>query len=941
MYNGYYNTVFYGNSSANATGNQLIGCNLEDCYYFGSYNIYQSGLQITGNTIERPTRSTLNTFYGIYVSTGCIGSLVNNNRIRNPFFTDPTNTNSAYCIYLSNSSTSGNEHVVENNLISDIVSNGTIYGIYTSNSNYLKLYHNTISLDDQTASVTSTSSYGIYNAGNTGVDIRDNNISITRANAGTKYGLFLSGSGKVCNYNNLYVNTLSGNNYVGYNGSGYTTLAAWISANGSNYYDTASVAVPPIFANPGNGDYTPTNASLENKGTYVGVLTDIVGTARSTSMPDIGCYEFTVPSCTGSPTAGTASGPSTICPGQNFMLNLTGYSIGVGISLQWQYYDPVLSTWTNVSTGGTNPSYTTNITSPTDFRCQITCANGGASDISNTVSVGVNNWWQCYCTPGGTNSNYYIDNFSTAGGVQNITNMSTGFSTGGYGDYTSVDTLIISAGNTFIINANYGSGSNFFGTKVWIDFDGDGNFTTPGDQVYVSSNYANSLTTSISIPSSATPITTRMRIGISNTPASGPADPCTPVSGEFEDYEITILPPPSCLFPIGITATNITSTTADISWNPVTGAVGYEYILDQNSGNPTGSGIATTATTYNASSLSFPGTYYFHVRTSCGSGNFSTWSTIVFNTVLPNDYCSGAIAVPYTGTITGDNTMATDDILPSVSCGSSNNGIYKGLWYKVTPSSSGTMTISLCTGTSWDTYLRVYEGTCGNLNICDGYNDDYCNSQSQLDVTAVANTTYYILVTGYGSNAYGSFTLTISGVPLAIKLADISATNVGSKNRVDWVSASEDKGDYYVVQRSADGRNYQDLSIVKGNAKASTYSYWDEAPYGGINYYRLKIMDIAGNASYSKVVTAIMKGDRAFTIDAYPNPVSDLLTVKLYGNAGSNAMVTITDVTGKVVKVVTIGNNTATISMSELAAGMYLVKYTDNIHSQILKVNKK
>jgi hypothetical protein len=142
------------------------------------------------------------------------------------------------------------------------------------------------------------------------------------------------------------------------------------------------------------------------------------------------------------------------------------------------------------------------------------------------------------------------------------------------------------------------------------------------------------------------------------------------------------------------------------------------------------------------------------------------------------------------------------------------------------------------------------------------------------------------------------------------------------------------------LERSADGRNFTYLATIKAKGEASNYSYVDISPVTGVNYYRLKMIDAAGAVATSKVVTATVK-QGAFTVEAYPNPVSEQLTVQVYGGSDQNATVSITDVTGKVMKVVSVVNGKAEVNMNGLASGVYLVKYTDNNHSQTIKVNKQ
>ncbi len=97
----------------------------------------------------------------------------------------------------------------------------------------------------------------------------------------------------------------------------------------------------------------------------------------------------TPPSCSGTPTAGTVTGPSSaVCVGSNVTLTATGFTSGVGgLTYRWQSSLDNIS-WTN--TTGTNPtSFTTTVTANTWFRLVDTCTNGNAFGISNAVQATV------------------------------------------------------------------------------------------------------------------------------------------------------------------------------------------------------------------------------------------------------------------------------------------------------------------------------------------------------------------------------------------------------------------------------------------------------------------------------------------------------------------------------------------------------------------------
>jgi hypothetical protein len=86
-------------------------------------------------------------------------------------------------------------------------------------------------------------------------------------------------------------------------------------------------------------------------------------------------------------------------------------------------------------------------------------------------------------------------------------------------------------------------------------------------------------------------------------------------------------PPATPLVSVSISSLGITI----IKWNQVFGAASYEYFISTSSTPPT-SGIATTDTSFQASNLNSITQYYIHVRSNCGSSNFSAWTSKPFNT---------------------------------------------------------------------------------------------------------------------------------------------------------------------------------------------------------------------------------------------------------------------------------------------------------------------
>ena len=93
---------------------------------------------------------------------------------------------------------------------------------------------------------------------------------------------------------------------------------------------------------------------------------------------------------------------------------------------------------------------------------------------------------------------------------------------------------------------------------------------------------------------------------------------------------------------------------------------------------------------------------------------------------------------------------------------------------------------------------------------------------------------------------------------LPIELVSFTAKMGAGKVDVDWITASEEQNDYFVVQRSQDGFNWEDIAFVNGANNSSVTLYYheeDRSPYLGLSYYRLKQVDLNGAFSFSDVKT--------------------------------------------------------------------------------------
>ncbi|MBI2268820.1 MAG: hypothetical protein HYU69_00520 [Bacteroidetes bacterium] len=84
---------------------------------------------------------------------------------------------------------------------------------------------------------------------------------------------------------------------------------------------------------------------------------------------------------------------------------------------------------------------------------------------------------------------------------------------------------------------------------------------------------------------------------------------------------------------------------------------------------------------------------------------------------------------------------------------------------------------------------------------------------------------------------------------LPIELLGFTAVSEKSFVKLNWSTATETNNDYFTVERSGNGSNYDLVQTIKGAGNNTTkleYELIDSKPLKGINYYRLKQTDYDG-----------------------------------------------------------------------------------------------
>ena len=133
---------------------------------------------------------------------------------------------------------------------------------------------------------------------------------------------------------------------------------------------------------------------------------------------------------------------------------------------------------------------------------------------------------------------------------------------------------------------------------------------------------------------------------------------------------------------------------------------------------------------------------------------------------------------------------------------------------------------------------------------------------------------------------------------LPVELINFKALIQNSGVKLLWSTATEKNNKGYDIERSSDNRTWMPLGFVPGNGNSfrqNDYNFMDENPLPGINYYRLKQMDMDDDFEYSPMVVADVRSN-GLQLDIFPNPsVDGEISIRAVSQGEGNALLEVYD----------------------------------------------
>ena len=238
-----------------------------------------------------------------------------------------------------------------------------------------------------------------------------------------------------------------------------------------------------------------------------------------------------------------------------------------------------------------------------------------------------------------------------------------------------------------------------------------------------------------------------------------------------------------CLNPTNLGAPTIAATSATLSWNGSTGAVGYE--MEVLLATQTATGVATdisTTASFPKGGLTQNTNYKYYVRSNCGNGNYSVWvGPFNFQTLSIGTACSDPILIPslpyqdLNNTGVFGNTLAGPQNSTCIS-GSVNYQSGNDVFYSYTATENCTVSFTL-NPTEARSSMFIYSSCAGITGTCLAAIGNTTSNPRVLNLAVTAGSTYIILISSSLPTQTVGYNLIIQCENCATKPTNLAVSN--------------------------------------------------------------------------------------------------------------------------------------------------------------------
>jgi len=253
----------------------------------------------------------------------------------------------------------------------------------------------------------------------------------------------------------------------------------------------------------------------------------------------------------------------------------------------------------------------------------------------------------------------------------------------------------------------------------------------------------------------------------------------------------------------------------------------------------------------------------------------------------------------------------------------------------------------------WNRNTNTYYNDIWKFDPTAGATGTWTSLGTNAIVLGAKNGRYGPTYTTYGTDVYFGLGAGTGGrnsdwnkgtciISMPIKLLSFKGKNIGTSNLLEWTTASEINNDYFNLERSSDGINFESIANVDGAGNSNTvlnYSFVDEYPFE-TTYYRLKQTDFDGSISYANnIVSLIRKTNDIFEVsNIHLNSLNNKLQYTINTSVNINVNISVVNLIGQQIidsnKLINKGINNLNLDMNNIINGTYLLKINTNFQNK-------
>lgn len=255
----------------------------------------------------------------------------------------------------------------------------------------------------------------------------------------------------------------------------------------------------------------------------------------------------------------------------------------------------------------------------------------------------------------------------------------------------------------------------------------------------------------------------------------------------------------------------------------------------------------------------------------------------------------------------------------------------------------------------------IVSSTCGAANVSsltwNLYATSNCGTVLQSGTLANLKLTGLTIGTSYTycytitipTNCYHTqyWPYFVGASPLPVELLYFTARSTGKEIELNWATGTEINSDYFKIERSVDGINFETIETMTASHNSSTnrfYSYVDQSPEDGMNFYRLIEYDFDGQSKTYGPISARLKATKGFEFAIASFKKSDDLCLGFNNVTAGKKEVSIYDQLGKQIAATAIetdeGFNFVEIPTPSIKTGIYFITISDAFTSYSKRVVK-